>query len=914
MSKWWHHFEWSLLLIAIVTALCAGCSNGDDDDTDVQSGTDTNGDGGDGDGGTKDANGLDFDRLVSGVVMEEISSVIADTVTGLTDVQTASTYVLPPPEEGGVQTCRLSRNVTHVGLGQWLATFRKCTSRAEVISIEGQVFFVRSNGILPETNRAIDIFSSLYSENTWDQMVNTNNCLVPDENGAPTTTPRFNLGENSLTCECDKHECGLYFETNAELLCQKMNRSLNKVIQEYKNIDPQAIVDLLNSLLKYLYRNEVYTPITYNSDTGEIEMDCSAESSQVELFSFQGVFLTPSLDVSPTGFSMTTKFNSEEQGVSATGGAKILMWHAKSKGKGLEDEYTVPLSDQTAIDILISEGAPLHWDFARSCGICPISGTNTLSTVTGQTEFTDGVTMNIDLVWGECTADATITCSGDLIANSKMIPGRQPFEDNPDDLDADGVLDDRDNCPEIPNEPSDCDGNPITPDIQCDQDLDGVGDACDNCPDKNNMDQADTDGDGIGDKCDNCPEVANPKQEDKDLDGVGDACDNCPDDKNGQVGGTCGSTDVTKCNQADTDGDGKGDLCDLCPYDASSLADSSKCCKMKISTAKCKTTDSTKSCALDPDCDGIGGVSETDYCPYYNNKNQNADQDTDGDGVPDFCDNCLEVDNPGQEDDDGDGVGDACDNCPKIKNEKQTDQDKDGVGDLCDNCPTTANQDQKDSNDNGIGDACEFDDTDGDGVYDIIDNCPNAANKGQEDKDKDTVGDACDNCPDIANISQADEDKDGIGDACEDDDGDTVPNASDNCPNVANKDQADKDGDKVGDVCDNCVDVSNAQQIDIDGDGIGDACDNCPYKKNADQADKDGDGVGDVCDNCPDVANEDQKDDDKDGIGNACDDSDSVGVCNDDSIAVYEVTIETMLTEEICKNKSGTDAGTDGGK
>jgi len=82
------------------------------------------------------------------------------------------------------------------------------------------------------------------------------------------------------------------------------------------------------------------------------------------------------------------------------------------------------------------------------------------------------------------------------------------------DFDADGVLDDRDNCPATAN--SD----------QVDGDGDGVGDACDNCPALANDDQEDLDADGLGDPCDldidgdsvandidNCPNVENPDQD-----------------------------------------------------------------------------------------------------------------------------------------------------------------------------------------------------------------------------------------------------------------------------------------------------------------------------------------------------------------------------------------------------------------
>ncbi len=215
----------------------------------------------------------------------------------------------------------------------------------------------------------------------------------------------------------------------------------------------------------------------------------------------------------------------------------------------------------------------------------------------------------------------------------------------------------------------------------------------------------------------------------------------------------------------------------------------------------------------------------------------------DGDGILDFCDNCVEVTNPSQANSDGDKLGDACDNCAFLDNPKvprcesgiyplynwiQCDDDDDGVGDICDfcegfgssdsdldsvcdpidNCPTVPNSEQQDADGDGDGDACDPD-SDGDGWLTDVDNCPTVHNPGQENLDGDGLGDACDPCP---------------MDEVNDPDGDGLC-TQDNCPTVDNPGQEDFDGDLLGDACDNCPIAFNPGQIDSSGDSEGDICD-----------------------------------------------------------------------------------------
>nr|XP_061789818.1 thrombospondin-3a-like [Nerophis lumbriciformis] len=238
--------------------------------------------------------------------------------------------------------------------------------------------------------------------------------------------------------------------------------------------------------------------------------------------------------------------------------------------------------------------------------------------------------------------------------------------------------------------------------------------------------------------------------------------------------------------------------------------------------------------------------------------------DSDLDGYPDrqlpcldnnkHCrqDNCVWTPNSGQEDADGDGIGDQCDddadgdgiknvedNCRLVPNKDQRNSDSDSFGDACDNCPNVPNGEQTDTDGNGRGDACDLD-VDGDGIPNVLDNCAKVPNPMQTDRDRDGVGDACDSCPELSNPTQTDMDDDLVGDIC-----DT---------------NHDTDGDGHQDDRDNCPRVPNASQLDSDNDGLGDDCD----------PDDDEDGVPDVRDNCRLVANPHQRDSDLNGVGDAC--------------------------------------------
>jgi len=146
-----------------------------------------------------------------------------------------------------------------------------------------------------------------------------------------------------------------------------------------------------------------------------------------------------------------------------------------------------------------------------------------------------------------------------------------------------------------------------------------------------------------------------------------------------------------------------------------------------------------------------------------------AEGDSDGDGVADCTDNCLQIPNASQADADGDGTGDTCDACPSDPakalsvgacgcGEPDLDSDGDGVLNCDDACVFDPNKQAPGLCGCGVADS----DTDGDLTPNCLDGCPT-------DPDKTTAG-AC-----------------GCGVADIDTDGDGAADCNDGCPEDASQ-------------------------------------------------------------------------------------------------------------------------------
>lgn len=140
--------------------------------------------------------------------------------------------------------------------------------------------------------------------------------------------------------------------------------------------------------------------------------------------------------------------------------------------------------------------------------------------------------------------------------------------------------------------------------------------------------------------------------------------------------------------------------------------------------------------------------------------------DSDGDGIPDHSDNCVDIANPNQFDSDADGIGDACATCATPIGR---DFDHDGYDDACDLC--IGEPSGFDSDHDGVDDGCEpcvggrgttgLDIAPADGVDD---GCTFCRAPTGVDFDQDGLDDACDSC--LAGPPH-DEDGDGDADACD---------------------------------------------------------------------------------------------------------------------------------------------------
>ena len=258
-------------------------------------------------------------------------------------------------------------------------------------------------------------------------------------------------------------------------------------------------------------------------------------------------------------------------------------------------------------------------------------------------EFQAGGTWNLPAQWIEPLAAVTsmtrITFgfgmglgASPVTPSGRIFVGVEGSHQIKFDSDGDGVEDDADGCPDVP------------------EDLDGVGDQ-DGCP------EDDYDSDGVldvDDKCPGKPETANDFQDedgcpderlDSDKDQVFDDLDKCieePEDIDG-------FEDQDGCPDLDNDQDGildAGDKCGLEAEDIDEFEDEDGCPD------------------LDNDQDGI--EDDKDKCPV---EAEDIDEFEDEDGCPDL-------------DNDLDGVLDSVDKCPLEPEAPPEEGERDGCPDV----------------------------------------------------------------------------------------------------------------------------------------------------------------------------------------------------------------------------------------
>lgn len=171
------------------------------------------------------------------------------------------------------------------------------------------------------------------------------------------------------------------------------------------------------------------------------------------------------------------------------------------------------------------------------------------------------------------------------------------------DMDNDGVKDDVDGCPQIPEDKDGFEDNDGCPDI--DNDEDGILDRDDACPNVKGEEDPDP-------KKNGCPHPQKPAPpKDTDGDGIPDDADKCPqqpEDKDGYQ-------DEDGCPDPDNDGDGINDRDDACPSEKGE-----------------PSTDPALNGCPNPDRDGDTFPNADDKCPDQAEVFNGVD---DEDGCPD---------------------------------------------------------------------------------------------------------------------------------------------------------------------------------------------------------------------------------------------------------------------------------------
>uniref|UniRef100_A0AAR5P3M5 Cartilage oligomeric matrix protein n=1 Tax=Dendroctonus ponderosae TaxID=77166 RepID=A0AAR5P3M5_DENPD len=210
-------------------------------------------------------------------------------------------------------------------------------------------------------------------------------------------------------------------------------------------------------------------------------------------------------------------------------------------------------------------------------------------------------------------------CDPDPDGDNVISDDNCPFRPNADQRDSernpDKIGDVCDNCVNVYNpDQSDIDNDDIGDACDPDMDNDGILNERDNCPRHANRNQLDSDGDGLGDVCDNCPSRYNPEQEDVNENLVGDVCETRNDiDRDGVNDERDNCVSAPNPSQMDTDYDGLGDECDK-DLDGDGIANNVDNCIYIYNPDQ-----------ADSDSDGIGNICTNNL---------------DGDLIVDYVDNC----------------------------------------------------------------------------------------------------------------------------------------------------------------------------------------------------------------------------------------------------------------------------------